>query len=87
VKRPEQLRLPLAMPRRPRDVLLAEAEACRQLLAVDREISRLVFAAMMPGLTREHVKALKRKERTARQEKHRLCDFIRATVRHGKIPG
>jgi hypothetical protein len=83
VKPPIQLQLPFAMPRRPRDVLLAEAEACRQLLAVDQEISRLVFAAMMPALTPGQVAAIKRKERAMRLEKKRLCGVIRATLRMG----
>jgi hypothetical protein len=84
---PTRFRPVIDRPRRTQEELLAEADACRQLLAVDIEITRLVFAAMMPGLTQDQVRAIKRKERTARQDKRRLCSVIRASIRGTPIPG
>jgi hypothetical protein len=52
----------------------------RNLLEVDREMSRLIFAAMMPGLTLEQIKALKRQERAARMERKKICQLLRPEI-------
>jgi hypothetical protein len=41
---------------------------CRDFLIVHREVGRLTFAAMMPGLTVEEIKSIKQQERAARIE-------------------
>jgi hypothetical protein len=64
---------------------------CKDLLATNRELSRLIFAAMMPGLTSQEIRILKRRERKARMEKRRLCGvllvMVRTWVAKHKIPG
>jgi hypothetical protein len=57
------------------------SQLCKGLLAVHHYVGRLVFAAMMPGLSVDQVKALKRRERAARNERKRLCALIRAECR------
>jgi hypothetical protein len=57
------------------------SEACEAFLAVHHEVGRLVFAAMMPGLTVEEIKTIKRQERAARTERKRLSRVISAECR------
>jgi len=54
---------------------------CRAVLDAHYETNRLVFAAMMPGLSIEQVKRLKRQERAAREERRKLCRLLREDVR------
>jgi hypothetical protein len=48
-------------------------QLCRDLLAVHREVGRLMFAAMMPGLTVEEIKRIKEEERRARDQRKKLA--------------
>jgi hypothetical protein len=54
---------------------------CRAVLDASHDVSRLVFASMMPGLSIEQVKRLKRQERAAREERRKLCRLLREDVR------
>jgi hypothetical protein len=54
---------------------------CREFLAVHDEVHRLMFAAMMPGLTVKEIGRLKRLEAEARAERKRLCALVRAEIR------
>jgi hypothetical protein len=53
---------------------------CRAVIDADYEVKRLVFAAMIPGLSIEAIKRLKRQERAAREERRKLCRLLRADV-------
>lgn len=53
---------------------------CRAVIDATYEVSHLVFASMMPGLSIEKMKKLKREERAAREERRKLCRLLRADV-------
>jgi hypothetical protein len=50
---------------------------CKELLSVHKEVHRLLFAAMMPGLRPAEIKRLKRQEGDARRYRRQLCALIR----------
>jgi hypothetical protein len=56
-------------------------QLCRELLAVHREVGRLMFAAMMPGLTVEEIKSIKQEERRRRDQRKALAKLVQTECR------
>jgi hypothetical protein len=50
---------------------------CREMLVVHKEVHRLIFAAMMPGLRPAEIKRLKRQEGDVRRYRRQLCAAIK----------
>jgi hypothetical protein len=57
------------------------SQLSRDYLAAHNEVRRLMFAAMMPGLSTEEIASIKRLEAQARQERKRLGVLIRDECR------
>jgi hypothetical protein len=53
----------------------------RDLLAVHREVGRLMFAAMTPGLTVKEIKRIKQQERRVRDQRKKLARLARMECR------
>jgi hypothetical protein len=57
------------------------SDACRDLLRLHREVHDLMFASMMPALSDEERKRIKRTEAKARTERKRLYKIVSGECR------
>ncbi len=53
---------------------------CRDFLALQNEVYDLVLAAMMPGLTREQIEELKRKQQSAKVQRRSIAKLVQGEI-------